>query len=263
MNIDQMRRLLCERMCADVTVEERPDGDVMIVSPFRYPDGDGYPIHLSHPDNGVGVRLSDRGHTLMYISYEHDVDSFTEGNQRVAIEKILTEHGITFGAGAFMVDTQPDQIPDALFRLGQGITGVCNLATAPRAKVNDEFYRKLEGCVFHFADKGMCMVEKDYTPLEPGNANAYSVDFLLSRDGGRPLYLYGVPTGAKARLTTIMLYYFHQQQLMFESIIVYRDQATIPRLDVARLTDVGGEGVSSLASTGDLERKLRSKLVPV
>ena len=144
MNIDQLRRLLCERMCADVTVEERPDGDVMIVSPFRYPDGDGYPIHLSHPDNGVGVRLSDRGHTLMYISYEHDVDSFTEGNKRVAIEKILTEHGITFGAGAFMVDTQPDQIPDALFRLGQGITGVCNLATTPRAKVNDEFYRKLD-----------------------------------------------------------------------------------------------------------------------
>ena len=54
-----------------------------------------------------------------------------------------------------------------------------------------------------------------------------------------PLFLYGVPNRDKARLTTIMLAYFHRQKLDFESIIVFENQADIHRTDLARLSDVG------------------------
>ena len=40
-----------------------------------FPDEDGYPFHLAEAPSG-GLRLSDCGHTLMHISYEHDIDSF-------------------------------------------------------------------------------------------------------------------------------------------------------------------------------------------
>ena len=53
-----------------------------------------------------------------------------------------------------------------------------------------------------------------------------------------------------------MLGYFHLHGLSFESIIVFEDQAEIPRVDLARLTDVGGDMISSLESTKDLKRKL-------
>ena len=43
-------------------------------------------------------------------------------------------------------------------------------------------------------------------------------------------------------------------------ILVFSDQSEIPRLDLARLSDVGGEMISSLESTADLERKLMKRV---
>ena len=74
------------------------------------------------------------------------------------------------------------------------------------------------------------------------------------------MFLYGVPNRDKARLTTIMLSHFHRHHLDFDSILVFNDLAEIPRMDLARLSDVGGDLVSSLASTEDLRRKLERRV---
>ena len=58
------------------------------------------------------------------------------------------------------------------------------------------------------------------------------------------------------RQPTIMLSYFHRHHLRFESMLVFEDQSEIPWLDLARLSDVGGEMISSLESSVDLGRKL-------
>ncbi|MCY3646770.1 MAG: hypothetical protein OXH07_07340 [Chloroflexi bacterium] len=71
-----------------------------------------------------------------------------------------------------------------------------------------------------------------------------------------PLFVYGVPNRDRAQLTTILLGHFHRHQLEFESVIVFDDQTEIPRVDLARLSDVAGDLVSSLESTEDLNRKL-------
>ena len=72
-----------------------------------------------------------------------------------------------------------------------------------------------------------------------------------------PLFLYGVPNRDKARLTTVMLSHFHRYALPFASILVFENRAEIPRLDLARLSNVGGETVASLEAGEDLARKLR------
>ena len=74
-----LRDLLCQRLCQDVGIDRRPDGALMLRTQFRFPDGDGFPIHLSEAPGGL--RLSDRGHTLMHISYDHDVDAFMDGTR--------------------------------------------------------------------------------------------------------------------------------------------------------------------------------------
>ena len=61
-----LQRLLCERLCEDVQITERPDGALMLRTHFEFPDGDRFPIHVSEAGTG-GVRLSDRGHTLMKV----------------------------------------------------------------------------------------------------------------------------------------------------------------------------------------------------
>ena len=83
-NPDDLQRRLCEQLCASVRVERRPDGELMLQADFEFPDGDRYPIYLSEAPGGV--RLSDRGDTLMRISYDHDIDAFLAGSRGQLIE---------------------------------------------------------------------------------------------------------------------------------------------------------------------------------
>ena len=50
------------------------------------------------------------------------------------------------------------------------------------------------------------------------------------------------------------------EQLCANSILAFSDQAKIPPMDLARLSDVGGDMVSSLASSDDLRRKLNRRI---
>ena len=103
-------------------------------------------------------------------------------------------------------------------------------------------------------------IQADFLPEELPNPEAYRVDYRIEGKFDTPLFLYGVPNRDKARLTTIMLSHFHRHSLRFESILVFEDQSEIPRLDLARLSDVGGEMISSLESRADLDRKLLKRV---
>ena len=247
-----LRELLCARLCEDVGVSERPDGGLMLRTHFTFPDGDGYPFHLAEAPAG-GLRLSDLGHTLMHISYEHDIDAFLTGTRGMLLERIVGESGIVYDEGVLSLETSAERLPEAIFGFGQALTRIYDLTLLSRTNVGFTFYDDLANYLTSRIDEAK--MERDYQPEVP-NAEAYPVDFRIEGSSDVPLFLYGVPNRDKARLTTIMLAYFHRQQLNFESIIVFENQAGIPRADLARLSDVGGDMISSLESTNDLNRKL-------
>ncbi len=251
LDANALRDLLCERLCADIGVEERPDGALMLRTHFTFPDGDGYPFHLSEAPGGL--RLSDHGHTLMHISYEHDVDSFLSGTRGALLERIVGESELRQENGAFHVETSPERLPETIFRFGQALTRVYDLTLLSRSNVGSTFYDDLADSLTGLVDESR--MQRDYEPDVP-NAEAYPVDYRIEGKSGVPLFVYGVPNRDKARLTTIMLGYFHRHHLEFESIIVFENQAEVPRIDLARLSDVGGDMISSLESTEDFNRKL-------
>lgn len=250
-NAEALRELLCRRLCEDVVVDQRPGGDFMLRTYFRFPDGDGFPIHLSAAPSG-GLRISDRGHTLMHISYDHDVDAFLEGTRGALLERIVAESGLLQQQGAFCLDTTAERLPEALFQLGQALTRIYDLTFLSRSNVGSTFYDDLANLLGNLVDESK--MQRDYQPEVP-NAEAYTVDYRIE---GReaPLFLHGVPNRDKARLTTIILSHYHRYHLPFESIIVFEDQMAIPRLDLARLSDVGGDMISSLDAHEDFNRKV-------
>ena len=276
LDADSLKKLLGDRLCVEVGVEERPDDTLMLRTHFRFPDGDNYPIHLSPAPSG-GLRLSDRGHTLMHISYEHDVDSFVEGTRGMLLERIMDESGLQWDGGAFCFDTSPEQLPQAMFTFGQALTKVYDLTLLSRSSVASTFYDDLADLLFSLVDEAK--VERDYEPEVP-NSQAYRVDYRIESKGGVPLF-FGVPNRDKARLATIMLSYFHRHELQsllvfadqlrrrrvdmdlarrFESLLVFADQASVPRMDLARLSDVGGDMISSLASYESFSRKILQRV---
>ena len=172
---DTLRKLLCERLCEDVRVERRPDGAMMLRTHFQFPDGDRYPIHLSETASG-GLRLSDRGHTLMHISYEHNIDMFMDGTRGMLLERIMNESGLQWDkdGGALCFDTAPDRLPEAIFRFGQALTKVYDLTFLSRSNVGSTFYDDLEDLLSHLVDE--TRIQRDYEPEAP-NAQAYPVDY--------------------------------------------------------------------------------------
>ena len=255
-DLDALRKLLCERLCEDVGVEERPDGALMLHTRFEFPDGDRYPIHLTEAGPGA-LRLSDRGHMLMHISYEHDVDAFLEGTRGMLLERIMGESGLKWDGGGFCLDTPPERLSEAIFAFGQALTRVYDLTLLSRSNVGSTFYEDLADLLSSLVDE--TKIEQNHLPEVP-NADAYPVDYRIEGKDDVPLFLYGVPNRDKARLTTIMLSHFHRHGLRFESILVFEDQAQIPRLDLARLSDVGGDMISSLESREDFNRKVLQRV---
>ena len=157
------------------------------------------------------------------------------------------------GRRCFLFRTTPERLPEAVFQFGQALTRVFDLTLLSRSNVGSTFYDDLASLLFRFVDE--TKIQRDYEPEVP-NAQAYSVDYRIEGRDNIPLFLYGVPNRDKARLTTIMLSHFHRYGVKFESILVFENQTEIPRLDLARLSDVGGDMISSLESHDDFNRKL-------
>lgn len=88
LDTDALQRLLCEKLCEDVRLTRRRDGALMLRTRFEFPDGDRFPIHVSETGSD-GVRISDCGHTLMHLSYDHDLDAFLAGTRRQLLERIV------------------------------------------------------------------------------------------------------------------------------------------------------------------------------
>ena len=159
--VDALQKLLCDRLCEEVRVDRRPDGALMIRTTFEFPDGDNFPIHLSEAGTG-GIRLSDLGHTLMHISYEHNVDAYLDGTRGMILDRIIGETGVKMVEGEVFVDTSTEKLPEAIFTFGQALTRIYDLTLLSRSNVGSTFYDDLEDLLFSFVDESK--VTTDFHP---------------------------------------------------------------------------------------------------
>lgn len=250
---------LCEQFCAQVKLHRRDNGMVMLETPFSYPDGDQYPLYLSETATG-GLRVSDGGHTLMHLSYENDIDKFFEGSRSILLNQVIAEQGISYdeASGQFSLECPPSQLSQTAFQLGQAITRVYDLTFLNRSRVASTFYEDLQEQISALVS--VEKIHKDFVVRGIPNADHYPVDFCIDGKNNQPVFLFGIPSRDKARLTTIFLQYFVQQRVTFDSMLVFANQEDIPRPDLARLSNVGGDMISSLNAEDDFRRKLLKKV---
>lgn len=126
LELDYLHKLLYGGLCTEIRIHERSDGMLMLETPFTFPDGDRFPIYVSETPAG-SVRLSDLGHTLMHISYHHDIDDFWDSGGASLLKQIVQDGGIDENGGIFSVETQPERLAETLLRFGQTITRIYDL----------------------------------------------------------------------------------------------------------------------------------------
>lgn len=256
LDINKIQNNLCQLLCAEINLREKNKSLVAVETPFYFPDGDPYQIYLKEMPSGI-IRLTDMGHTLMHLSYENEVDKFREGTRNKIFNQILSEFFINEDNGELYIETGIDNLVLNIFRLGQGLTKINDLTFLNRARAESTFYDDLKESLFKIIPEHK--IKKDYIYEKMENAKDYPIDYLIEGKYNS-LFLFGIPNKDKARLTTIILERLLRVEANFSSLLIFADQTLIPRPDLARLSNVGGEMISSLDAVDDFSRKLLSKV---
>jgi len=255
MNLDlaQLQEAMCRAMCSEVRITPKNELLAIVDTPFFFPDGDPYQMYIKAMPGGL-IRLSDMGHTLMHLSYDNDIDAYREGTRGNLLQNILTETDVKEENGEFYVDAQTDTLAPAVFRLGQALTKINDLTFLNRYRTESTFYEDLRSSLFKLVPEDKIM--QDYIEPTIKHASDYPIDYRVRMKNDGSLFIFGISNRDKARLVTIVLERLLRAHVDFDSLLIFQDQTALPKADIARLSNAGGEMIASLDAQEDFSRKL-------
>lgn len=256
MNADDLAARLCQSMCDTAQVALVKPGLWRVHTAFSFPDGDGFSLYVRQLPSG-GVRVSDMGATLMHLSYDNDIAKLREGTRARLLAQVLAEGSVGEEEGEFFIEVPLARIGDGIFRLGQALTRIHDLSFLNRIRSENTFYDDLQNLLARLVTPDR--VHPDYLVPMLARADDYPIDYYI--EGGEvPLYVFGVPSGDKAKLATTILQHLLLNQQRFNSLIVYQNMSELPRRDVSRLTTAANDQVDSLDAAIDLQRKIAQRV---
>lgn len=249
-----IKELLCKQWCTSAVVAEDRAG-LRLSLPMYEADGDAVTVWI-RPSLG-GWEIADQGTTYMRLSYEMDLDLLETPQRAKVLENILRESGLEDRSGNLVMKVIEDDLGVALFSFGQAIARISDIKLWNKTRVANTFYDDLAHELTRIAGKENIEVNYQIPGME--NAADYPIDFYI-KGGHSPLYIFGIPTGDKAKLATIILQKLASQGHFFESLIVPSDLSAIPQRDLRRLMNAANDMVDSVTAKEPLERKIRHRL---
>lgn len=253
-NSAELRELLCEQWCADVDIGEDRVG-LRIALPLQEDDGDAVTVWIQ-PTIG-GWKLRDCGTTFMRLSYEIDVDTLDDGQRARVLDRILAGGRVQLEMGELTLEVPEHQLGAALLSFGQTCQRVGDIAMWTRSRIASTFYEDLRGQLSRIV--GAEKLHQNYVAPNVQDAASYPIDFAVLF-GKKPLYIFGVPSSDKAKLTTIVLLHLQQAHHVFDSLIIPSDIDSIAKPDLRRLMNAANDFVDSSASTETIDRKIKQRL---
>ena len=251
-DLQLLQKRLCKTLCGEVQIRKTGQGHLQILTPFAFTDGDTFQVYLQEMPGG-GVRLTDFGHTLMHLSYENDLGKLREGTRGKLFDQVLATAGMREENGQLIFDAALESLGASILQFGQGMTRIYDLNFLNRARVASTFYEDLKERLYSLVAPEK--IQPDFTLVGETDADSYPIDYRI--EGKRaPLFLFGIGSRDKAMLVTIILEHWLRAKVDFDSLLIFQDQQEIPRRDLARLSNVGGEMVASLDASEDFQRKI-------
>lgn len=254
-NLESLKAELCRTFCRDVGVTAHGENEVAVHLPMVGRDGDHLTVYVSE-DMG-GWRISDKGITMMRLSYENDLDRLLSGARARLFQTVLNESGLEEDDGELISVVSADSLIGGLFSLGQGIVRIEDMGLWTRTRVESAFYDDLREIIASVVpEEGR--IESFVVP-DVHDAGSYPVDYMI-KTPGKPLYLFGVLNRDKARLATIILQHLSKHAKSFDSMVVFSDMDEIPSLDRRRLIAAANDVVPSIQDRAVIEQKILHRL---
>lgn len=231
-------QLLAAGFNGHIDVREKRPGVMKLIVPMFHEDGDMIDIFLEELADGR-VRISDRGLSLMRLSYDFDLDT---ANKERIFRRILDENRIFEDRGDLFAEVTPQQLYPAVLNFGQTVAKITNMAVYRREVIANLFDEMLHDRVT--AQLRGFSPREDVVPL-PGREELV-VDYALDRP--TPIYLFGVRErdAAKLRLTAVSCLEFQKAALRFRSVVVHQDFDSLSRTDRQIITNAVDKQFTSL-----------------
>ena len=257
MDINELQSALCKSFCTEIRLSKANDQLIRVETPFYFPDGDPYQIYLREMPTG-GFRVTDMAHTMMQLSYEHDIDKLYKGTRGNLLNLIRAEFGLEEDDGEFYLECTADDISVNIMKLGQAITKLYDLSFLSRHRAANVFHEDLKSRILSVVGDEE-KITTDYVCEEIPKAELYKIDYRIEGKD-KPLFLFGIHNANKAKLVTITLQQLIYVKADYSLLLVFQEMDNIPPNDRQRVINVGGGGdgniISSLDAEKDLERKI-------
>jgi Domain of unknown function DUF1828 len=228
------------RVCEQVDLQPEGEGRFLVVTPFRFDDGDHFGIVLKKDRDGW--ILTDEASTLMHLSYQLDEQDIDSGNRGEIIDNSLAGFSVQNREGELVIPVSEDRFGDALFNFVQALTKVTDVSFLSRERVRSTFMEDFRA--FLRSRVPPDRIEFDWKDDRDPHGK-YAVDARINHMP-RPLFVYALPNDEKVNVATISLLTFEKWKLQFQSMAIFEDLQLIARPALSRFTDVCDKQYSSL-----------------
>ena len=221
------------------TREKRP-GVTKLIAPLFHEDGDMLDIFLEELDDDR-IRVSDKGLSLMRLSYSFDID--TPNKDRI-FRQILVENKIEEDEGNIYFDVEKKNIYPAVLHFGQTVAKVTNMSLYRREVISNLFYEQLQEEVLEkFARFNPV---ENFCPIE--EREDLVVDFALTKTK-TPIFLFGVKErdSAKLRLSALSCIEFQRSEVPFRSVIIHQEFSSQTKRDQSIVTNAADKQFTSIS----------------
>jgi hypothetical protein len=92
MNIGSIKDDFKKTVCEQIELEPQGEGRFLVMTPFRFEDGDHFVIALKRESDGW--ILTDEANTIMHLSYWMDTDVIDSGNRKEIIANSLSTYSV-------------------------------------------------------------------------------------------------------------------------------------------------------------------------
>ncbi len=223
-------------------LREKRAGVYQLIAPIFHADGDMVSIYLEEKENDQ-VKISDRGMSLMRLSYVFDIDS---DNKRKILEDIILSRGATQEDGDIQLVVPGKDIYSGIMSFAQLVSEVCNMDILSREIVSNLFYDYLGESMEQIQQKTKLSYIKDY---EIKGHPEIKIDYaFLGKEGTRPIFLFGVKDTNKAQQTTINCLNMKIEHISHKSICVFEDIDKVSTFARNALLNASGKVYSHLDS---------------
>jgi uncharacterized protein DUF1828 len=246
MNVESIKEQF--RRSTNEQVELRPlgDGRFLVVTPFRFDDGDHFVIVLKQ-EEGNWI-LTDEATTLMHLSYQMDENDIETGNRAELIENSISTFSVQNRRGELVSPVYDEKFGDSLYNFIQALGKVSDVSFLSREIVRSTFLEDFRA--FMRAKVPADRLLFDWTDFENDTKQKYPVDARVNHRR-HPLFVFALPNDDRVQLATICIHMFERWKIPFTSLGIFEDQEVIARRPLARFTDVCNRTFSSLRDNED------------